>query len=199
MIGSDRSSSVATDKEIEAGAKAIVRDLSLPGGRRKKLARVVEDHLGWFATVGARGMTWVDIAQVLSAAGATGQNGRTISVGTLSSTVWRKRESAKHRSKLNSVTALQNSSSTVPNPNDRAMSNGRKAGASRLPSRLFPSSPGEEPERRSRDTGKKQVKAPHGHPTAHSRSSTLQKPSSANDLLAFMQRSTAVRGVKRER
>jgi hypothetical protein len=45
-----------TSKEIATGAKAIAEDLRLPGGGLKKLARVVEDHLGWFDTVEARGL-----------------------------------------------------------------------------------------------------------------------------------------------
>ena len=39
---------MAASKEIEAGARAIAEDLRLPGGGLKKLARVVDDHLGWF-------------------------------------------------------------------------------------------------------------------------------------------------------
>jgi hypothetical protein len=56
------------------------------------LARVVEDHLDWFDAVEARGLTWNDMTRLLFAAGAKGLNGRPISVGTLSSAVWRKRK-----------------------------------------------------------------------------------------------------------
>src|SRR5260370_16994243 len=86
---------MATSKEIEAGAKAIAEDLRLPGGGVKKLARVIEDHLGWFDAAEARGLTWADMSRLLFAVGAKGQNGRPFSVGTLYSTVWRKREDAK--------------------------------------------------------------------------------------------------------
>lgn len=85
---------VLTNKQIEAGAKAIAEDMMLPGGGRKKLARVVNDHLDWFDAVEARGLTWSDISRLLLAAGAKDRNGRAISVGTLSSTVWRKRSDA---------------------------------------------------------------------------------------------------------
>jgi hypothetical protein len=86
---------MAINNEIEAGAKAIAEDLRLPGGGLKKLARVVEDHLDWFDTVEARGLTWPDMSRLLFAAGAKGRNGRPFSVGTLYSTVWRKREDVK--------------------------------------------------------------------------------------------------------
>lgn len=84
-----------SNKQIEAGAKTIAEDMMLPGGGRKKLARVVENHLDWFAAVEARGLTWGDISRLLLAAGAKGGNGRAISTGTLSSTVWRKREAVQ--------------------------------------------------------------------------------------------------------
>lgn len=86
--------SVLTNKQIEAGAKAIAEDMMFPGGGRKKLARIVSDHLDWFDAVEARGLTWGDISRLLFVAGAKGRNGRAIPVGTLSSTVWRKRLNA---------------------------------------------------------------------------------------------------------
>ena len=82
------------NREIEAGAKAIGNDLQLPGGRRKKLARIVAEHLGWFDLAEARGMTWDDMIAVLAAAGVRHDNGRPLSRGTLSSAVWRKRQDA---------------------------------------------------------------------------------------------------------
>jgi hypothetical protein len=86
---------MAKNDEIEAGAKAIAEDLRLPGAGTKKLARVVEDHLDWFDKTEARGLTWADMSRLLFAAGAKGKNGRPLPVGTLYSTVWRKREDAK--------------------------------------------------------------------------------------------------------
>jgi hypothetical protein len=86
---------MASDKEIEDGAKVIAKDLALPGGGRKKLARVVEDHLDWFNAAEARGLTWSDMTRMLFAAGAKGRGGRPISIGTLSSAVWRKRKNAE--------------------------------------------------------------------------------------------------------
>lgn len=85
---------VLTNKQIEAGAKAIAEDMMLPGGGRKKLSRVVSGHLDWFDAVEARGLTWNDMTRLLFVAGAKGRGGRPISIGTLSSVVWRKRKAA---------------------------------------------------------------------------------------------------------
>lgn len=85
---------VLTNKQIEAGARAIAEDMTLPGGGRKKLARVVSDHLDWFDAAEARGLTWRDMSRLLLTAGTHGSDGRAIPVGTLSSAVWRKRSDA---------------------------------------------------------------------------------------------------------
>jgi hypothetical protein len=205
MIGSDRSMSVATDKEIEVGAKAIARDLSLPGGGRKKLARVVEDHLSWFAMVEARGLTWADITRLLSVAGAMGQNGRAISIGTLSSTVWRKREDIRHKSNsdavsFNPATTIQSSAPHQAGRRGQRSRNSGEIAAPRDSGLLVPSFPKREPERPSKDTGSKQARTPIKRPPLQSGSKgSLQKSFSNNDLLAFMQRSTSVRKVKREK
>ena len=101
---------MAKSNEIEAGVRAIAEDLRLPGGGLKKLARVVKDHLDWFDTAEARGLTWPDMSRLLFAAGAKGRNGRPFSVGTLYSTVWRKREDAK---RIGSGTASSSKSTTA--------------------------------------------------------------------------------------
>lgn len=85
---------ILTDKQIEAGAKALATDVALPGSGRKKLARLVGEHLHWSDSAEKRGMTWGDISRLLFAAGVCAQNGRPIPIGTLSSTVWRKRQDA---------------------------------------------------------------------------------------------------------
>jgi hypothetical protein len=85
---------MAWNDEIESGAKAIAEDFKLPGGRRKRLAKVVARHLSWFDVAEARDMTWGDMIAVLAAAGARRKNGLPFTRGTLSSTVWRKREEA---------------------------------------------------------------------------------------------------------
>ncbi|MEW6769744.1 MAG: hypothetical protein AB1342_17105 [Pseudomonadota bacterium] len=82
---------MANNKELEAGLKAMAEDFHLPGGGRKKLSRLVAEHMDWFDAAERRGMGWRDMIRVLTAAGVNGRGGKPLSVGTLSSTVWRKR------------------------------------------------------------------------------------------------------------
>lgn len=82
---------MTNNKVLEAGLSAIAEDFHLPGGGRKKLSRLVAGHLGWFDAAERRGMSWRDMIGALAAAGVTGKGGRPLSVGTLSSTVWRVR------------------------------------------------------------------------------------------------------------
>jgi hypothetical protein len=83
---------MASNRELEAGLRAMAVEFHLPGGGRKKLARLIADHLWWFDAAEQRGMSWGDIARALAAAGVTTQGEKAFGVGTLSSTVWRKRE-----------------------------------------------------------------------------------------------------------
>lgn len=83
---------MASNKELEAGLRAMAVDFHLPGGGRKKLARLIADHLWWFEAAEQRGMGWGDMARALAAVGVTAQGEKAFGVGTLSSTVWRKRE-----------------------------------------------------------------------------------------------------------
>ncbi|MBQ8106893.1 MAG: hypothetical protein IJ127_28975 [Afipia sp.] len=190
-----------TSKEIEAGAKAIAEDLRLPGGGLKKLARVVEDHLGWFDTVEARGLTWADMSRLLFAAGAKGRNGRPFSVGTLYSTVWRKREDAKRigrdiASFSKSSTGIQSSTQESPPRKGRLGSAPIRSGSVEPPREHVQRSSRLKPERRSKILEKKQMKASKERSFAEQSVRILTKPSSNEDLLAFMQRSAAVRGFK---
>lgn len=82
---------MATNNNIEVRLRAIVEDFRLPGGGHKKISRLVANHLDWFDAAEARGMTWRDMIKALCAAGVTGREGKPLSVGTLSSAVWRKR------------------------------------------------------------------------------------------------------------
>lgn len=92
---------MASNKELEAGLKAMLEDYHLPAGGRKKLSQLVAEHLAWFDAAERRGMGWRDMIRALTAAGVTGRGGKPLSIGTLSSTVWRKRseaaEEANHR------------------------------------------------------------------------------------------------------
>ena len=193
---------MAASKEIEAGAKAIAEDLRLPGGGLKKLARVVEDHLGWFDTVEARGLTWADMSRLLFAAGAKGRNGRPFSVGTLYSTVWRKREDAKRRGIASpSKSGMEIQAATpVSSPHngrsDRAPKWKGNVDAPRKPRQVQPSILGI-PEHRSKKAETERVKASTGRQLSPTKSGKVTPQASSNkDLLAFMQRSAAVRGFK---
>jgi hypothetical protein len=194
---------MATSKEIEAGAKAIAEDLRLPGGGLKKLARVIADHLGWFDAAEARGLTWADMSRLLFAVGAKGQNGRPFSVGTLYSTVWRKREDAKRigkgiASSSKSARKIQGSAQASPSriaQLDRApIWNGNVEPPRKL--RQVPRATLGNSEHRSKILEKKQMKASKERSLPTQSVKILPKVSSNKDLLAFMQRSTAVRGFK---
>ena len=82
---------MVTIKELEAGLKAMAEEFHLPGGARKKLSRLVMGHLWWFDAAEQRGMTWQDMTRAMAAAWMTGGGAKPVSVGTLSSTVWRAR------------------------------------------------------------------------------------------------------------
>jgi hypothetical protein len=60
---------MANNKELQSGLRAMTEDFQLPGGGRKKLARLVAVHLWWFEAAGARGMSWQDMIRALTAAG----------------------------------------------------------------------------------------------------------------------------------
>ena len=82
---------MVSNKELEAGLKAMADDFHLPGGGRKKLSRLVVGYLWWFDAAEQRGMSCQDMIRAMTAAGVTGRGAKPISVGTLSSTVWRVR------------------------------------------------------------------------------------------------------------
>ena len=195
---------MATNNEIKAGAAAIAEDLRLPGGGLKKLARVVEGHLDWFDKAEACGLTWADMSRLLFAAGAKGRNGRPFSVGTLYSTVWRKREAVKRigsgiASSSKSTTAIQGSKQKMLPRKGRLDLAPIRSGNVELPRepRQVRRSTSEKPERHSNKEERKKVEASTERRLSPTKSGTiLSKASSKKDLLAFMQRSAAVRGFK---
>jgi hypothetical protein len=182
---------MARDKAIEAGAKAIAADLALPGGGRKKLARVVEDHLDWFDAVEARGLTWNDMARLLFAAGAKGLNGCPISVGTLSSAVWRKRK--KILTSLQSARTRTDARIAPPQNGLRKGINGRRVLLGGEP-------PAPAISDRISRTSKERRTATGSTPPATRNSSKVaslkpsgNKPASKAETLAFMKRAAAIR------
>jgi hypothetical protein len=187
------------NKEIEAGARLIAEDLQLPGGGSKKLARVVHNHLEWFDAAEARGMTWSDMIRLLSAAGALGKDGRRLTVGTLSSTVWRKRAEAESKkettlqsargtrsAKLGRVTTRLRPEKAVQNAVDRGSPAGDNCSSGKRPRKEHAAS-----RKMATETHK-----PKNSPSAatRSRSETPDNPSAPkNDVLAFMNRAAAAR------
>ena len=85
---------MAKDKELERGLKAMADEFRLPFGGRMELSKLVAGHLDWFEAAERRGLRWPDMIRALAAVGINGRNGKPLSVGTLSSTVWRKRVEA---------------------------------------------------------------------------------------------------------
>ena len=86
---------MASNKELEAGLKAMAADFRLPADGRLKLSKLVAGHLHWFEAAERRGMVWRDMIRALAAIGVTDKRGKPLSVGTLSSAVWRKRAEAR--------------------------------------------------------------------------------------------------------
>lgn len=159
------------NRDIEAGAKAIADDLMLPGGRRKKLSRVIEEHLAWFDAAEARGMTWDDMIVALAAVGVTGGNGRPLSIGTLSSAVWRKRYQVSNGS---------------PSRGNRSAEAQRVTPAKKPPSRQHGS------DRSTGEEGFRQVaRSPRRSANSGQRLKETASPSTA--VLAFMQRAAKMR------
>jgi hypothetical protein len=87
----DEEMGMVNNKELESGLKAMAEDFHLPGGGHKKLSQLIAGHMHWFDAAERRGMGWRDMIRALTAAGVNGRGGKPLSVGTLSSTVWRKR------------------------------------------------------------------------------------------------------------
>lgn len=83
-----------SNKELEEGLKVMAEDFHLLGGARKKLSRLVAEHLWWFDAAERRGMSWRDMIRAMATAGVTGREAKPVSVGTLSSSVWRARTKA---------------------------------------------------------------------------------------------------------
>lgn len=188
---------MATNKEIHLGARLIGKDSEFPGGGSKKLSRIVHDHLQWFDAAEARGMTWSDMIKLLSANGVVGRNGKPLSVGTLSSTVWRER--AKDHS-LEEETLAHSVLRIRPVPMKRltklpkfesdaqteTMSDQGKWASGGHPSGNQPA-----PRKGNRDLSKPQLR-PATALTANSPSRPTASQSK-KDVLAFMNRATSVR------
>lgn len=76
---------------LEAGPAIMAENFRFPCGGQMMLSRLVARHLDWFDAAERRGMSWRAMAEVLTAAGITARNGKPLSGGLLSATVWKKR------------------------------------------------------------------------------------------------------------
>ncbi|MDA9506142.1 hypothetical protein XI09_16180 [Bradyrhizobium sp. CCBAU 11386] len=169
------------NKALESGLNAMAEDFHLPGGGRKKLSQLVAGHMDWFDAAERRGMGWLDMIRALTAAGVTGRGGKPLSVGTLSSTVWRKRAEAEDvKSRASRRARL-----APPEPASQHR---------RLPKEASRFSAGKPP--RSERTASRpfddQAQASRQPPTLSKRSAPEVR-SQNRDVLAFMDRARAVR------
>ena len=94
---------MATNVDIESGARIVAEDFKLPAGRRKAVAKLVADHLGWFDAAKSRGMGAEDILSLLTSVGATYADGSSINFDTLSNALWRKRNETSIESMIDKV------------------------------------------------------------------------------------------------
>jgi hypothetical protein len=173
---------MASNKELEAGLKTMAEDFHLPGGGRKKLSQLVAGHLSWFDAAERRGMGWQDMIRALTAAGVTSRGGRPLSVGTLSSTVWRERAEAGE--KTDRPSPRQRCGPPEPLNADQKS----PGEAKRLPAR--------NPQRRKRAASSPISAHVQGGPAAATPSKNLAgeaRVRSNKDLLAFMERARARR------
>ncbi len=184
----NQSGDMAKNNDIESGARIVAEDFKLPGGRRKAVAKLVKDHLGWFDAAKARGMAVEDILSLLTNVGATYEDGSSINFDTLSNALWRRRngtsvEPAKidkvrprRPNKVASGRAIESTKAHKPAANHRP----------RQP--VHPIAP-----RRTAKPGDDLVT--NGAPGKRPRPKVQgekPKPSSA-DLLSFMRRAVAIR------
>lgn len=170
-----------SNKELEAVLKAMSEDYHLLNGGRKRLSRLVASHLWWFDAAERRGMSWRDMIGALTAAGITGKGGQPLSIGTLSSTVWRAR--------AENVADNQGRQRTVEPEASRPRSN-RRAKAPRPPAVPL------RPERRTAPTQEViEASTDRRAPTSSPRLSGGDGAERANkDVLAYMDRVRKVRG-----
>lgn len=90
--------SIVSDVDLLKGAEAIAADMQGPAGQRLKLARVIDEHLGWFEQARRRGLEWSDIVHLLFRAGAARGDGRPLARAHVQSLVWRKQHAERQAS-----------------------------------------------------------------------------------------------------
>lgn len=162
--------------QLEAGLKRITEDYHLPGGGRRKLSELVAEHLYWFDAAERRGMSWRDMIGALSGAGLTGKGGTSLSVGTLSSTVWRIRAEAE--AEMNSAAGHTRRGSPDPAVPLRLQKKGKQLSKGR---------------RRGRTSSETVAIKDQPQPSRPATKASERVLAQNRDVLAFMDRSRAVR------
>ncbi len=172
---------MASNKELESGLRAMADDFHLPGGGQMKLSKLVAGHLDWFDAAERRGMSWRDMIRAMTAAGVTGRGGKLLSVGTLSSTVWRKR--AEAADKMSRASRRPRLAPAGPAPQHLRLPKGTKRLSAGQPPRSKGSAsrPFDDQAQVSRQS------------LAPSKRSARKVRSQNKDVLAFMDRARAVR------
>lgn len=165
--------------DLEVGARRIAEDFRLPGGGRKKIAKLVKDHWDWFKAAEARGMVVEGMLTMITAAGATYPNGGAIKFTTLSNAVWRRRSGQTSRREKR-----------LASPKGRKAESGPADGANDV---------GRKPRDR---VGKPTAPAGYSGRRAAAPSegcgSKGTAPSSTSDVLGFMRRAAALRRPTRD-
>lgn len=172
--------SIVNDADLLKGAEAIAADMQGPEGRRLKLAKVIDEHLGWFEQARRRGLEWSDIVALLLRAGATRSDGRPLLRGHVQSLVWRKQRAEGQ--------------AADETPARRAISPEVPKRAARLP--VSRKSPELAPAGRQRQPEKQAYAAATAPSERPERGAVAEKPGAqpqGNALLAYMKRSARLR------
>ncbi|MDP2782133.1 hypothetical protein [Devosia sp.] len=90
------------DTELKNGAAAFARTLVGPAGRIS-FDIAVGQHLGWFSTALARGLSWHQIIELLRRASVTRDDGRPLARGHLSAVYSRQRRKVHQQPPGNAV------------------------------------------------------------------------------------------------
>jgi hypothetical protein len=142
--------SIMSDGDLLDGAEAIAADMQGPAGQRLKLAKVIDEHLGWFEQARRRGLEWSDIVALLFRAGATRSDGRPLLREHVQSLVWRKQHAERQaadetpaRDAISPAIPKRTARSPVPRKNPEPAAGGRK----RQPAKQENTAPAALPER----------------------------------------------------
>lgn len=185
---------MANNKDIESGARIVSEDFKLPGGRRKAIAKLVNDHLSWFDAAKARGMAVEDILSLLTISGATYEDGSSINFDTLANALWRKRNGASA------------GPTKIDEPQPRR-SNKIASGRAVEPTNVHKPAAKHRPRQAVHPTDPNRTAKPRGDLVTsempgkkpHTRVPVEKPKASSADVLGFMRRAAAIRRTRGER